>query len=213
MGKKSSSTSRDKNENKISRRSNSGIRAERPFSSINANKELKSIHQSKQSTANRVSSSQSTFKNSSQGSSCRLEPVPNQVYSTYEDNTDHENDEQEQLLNQKFKNNNKKSKYPPVRQHYDIQTAVKNKVKCICKLFFEIIGISSGSDSNLRTHLAYKHDMLDVLTESQLKRFKSSSEVFNKEKIPLEEKLKLHEEVVDCIINDSRTFNDLKKKE
>ena len=105
-----------------------------------------------------------------------------------------------------------------MRQHFDIQTAIKNKDKCICKLYielllcFEIIGISSGSDSNLRTHLAYKHDMLDVLTKSQLKRFKSSSEVFNKKKIPLDEKLKLHEEVVDCIINDSRTFNDLKKK-
>ena len=124
-----------------------------------------------------------------------------------DDLTDCEND-QNLYQNQKFKNR-KKSKYQPVRHEFEIKN---NCAECkICK---NLIKISRGSDGNMRTHLYYIHkDKYDenVLTQSQKEKMLKIGSGEKYPKIDRNEKSKLDEIVLDCIIKDSRTFNDFNK--
>lgn len=73
--------------------------------------------------------------------------------------------------------------------------------------------MAGQSTSNLRTHLYYKHDYsIDILFPSQQKTILEGK---NKEKqvnISRDEKLELNELVYDCVIEDSRTFLDFRKR-
>lgn len=75
--------------------------------------------------------------------------------------------------------------------------------------------MSSNSDGNLRTHLAYKHGKPEFLTKSQLKawNYKKNGMIENLEGIKLtpNQKRELKEKLVDSIIEDTRTFNDFAK--
>ena len=69
--------------------------------------------------------------------------------------------------------------------------------------------MGNNSDINLRSHLAFIHERIDLLTEGQ----KASSK-FGKdknEKLNPEEKSKIDEAVLECIYIDSRSFNDFIK--
>lgn len=69
------------------------------------------------------------------------------------------------------------------------------------------------STNNLRTHLYHKHNApIDILYASQRRRIEKNN---NDEKIAAissEEKRELHNLVFDCVIEDSRTFSDFRKR-
>ena len=75
-----------------------------------------------------------------------------------------------------------------------------------CNIF---VSTSQRSDANLRTHLANHHGMNQVLLPSQQKRKKNKTEY--RETMPIEEKRKIDDELIECIIKDSRSFNDFEK--
>ena len=70
--------------------------------------------------------------------------------------------------------------------------------------------MSGRSDANLRTHLASIHNMPHLLLPSQSKR-KRKMATKKGNKISKEQKLLIDKEIIDCTIQDSRTFNDFHK--
>ncbi len=83
------------------------------------------------------------------------------------DDTVSQTDDNERLLNGRFRNNSK-VKYLECRSMFKVENRGKEQIG-ICKTCNEIIKMSSNSDGNLRTHLTYKHGKPEFLTKSQLK--------------------------------------------
>jgi len=116
------------------------------------------------------------------------------------------------LFNTTVFKNNKKSSNEPVRHLFEIQkvkTGKKSTYQGTCSLCDQVVKMGNNSDINLRSHLAFIHERIDLLTEGQ----KASSK-FGKdknEKLNPEEKSKIDEAVLECIYIDSRSFNDFIK--
>jgi hypothetical protein len=129
------------------------------------------------------------------------------------DDTDSQTDDNERLLKGRFRNNSK-SKYLECRSKFKVENRGKEQIG-ICNTCNDIIKMSSNSDGNLRTHLAYKHGKPEFLTKSQLKawNYKKNGKIENLEGIKLtpNQKRELKEKLVDSIIEDSRAFNDFAK--
>ena len=74
---------------------------------------------------------------------------------------------------------------------------------CLCKEYTRI-STHNGSTSTLRRHLILKHNLKElILSSSKNKRAKFSIDPIRKQQ--------LHNLSIDCIIRDSRIFNDLQK--
>ena len=105
--------------------------------------------------------------------------------SNESDYTDTDIDENNRLLNERFKNKSK-TKYLECRHLFTIEF-INKKQTAKCNLCQKPITMSSNSDSNLRTHLGYLHDKTEFLTPSQLKRYNGINS--KQERISREEKL------------------------
>ena len=65
----------------------------------------------------------------------------------------------------------------------------------------------------MRTHLYNKHNApKDILYPSQLKRLAKNKNKDKIDEISRDEKLELNQLVFDCVIEDSRTFSDFRKR-
>lgn len=65
----------------------------------------------------------------------------------------------------------------------------------------------------MRTHLFYKHNAsINILYPSQQKKLTKTKNNENIAEICRDEKLELNELVYDCVIQDSRTFMDFRKR-
>ena len=142
--------------------------------------------------------------NASQLSNSLQSPSGMTVLSDREDGTDSAIDEDGREMNKlKFSNKNRKGKVVSIKQYF---TMTENNGNCnLCQ---NDIPVSSRSDANLRTHLANNHDMKDVLYKSQLRESRQKSRGF---KFDQQEKKKIDSAMIDCIIRDSRSFNDFDK--
>jgi hypothetical protein len=208
----------DKNLTKVSYRNRSISRScstNRSNSSINYNKHtnnesirIESAHKSRANPLAATStqaSSPSSLKNHQSTNKSQSQ----QFYQNYVcDETNSETDENESIRNKKFTNNRKS--HVPVRHLFNIVLKQKKQIG-ICNLCLQDCSMSAGSDGNLRTHLAYKHNMPEVLTPSQFEKY-SKKDGKVEVKISKEEQMQIHEMIVNSIITDSRTFNDFKKK-
>ena len=125
------------------------------------------------------------------------------------DATNSDIDANDRLLKQRFRTK-AKSKFLECRKLFAIEFK-RDKQMAKCLECGKMVSMSSNSDSNLRTHLAYVHGKTEYLTPGQLNRY-NGNEPFNKTNIPRIEKQELDEKIVDSIIEDSRTFNDFAKK-
>jgi hypothetical protein len=129
--------------------------------------------------------------------------VNNHSCSGIEDQTTSEIDEDSQNYNKAtYSNKTRKSKFP-VRQFFSF-----TKTGGWCESCKKNVPMAYRSDANLRSHLANHHNMPEVLLPSQIRR--KNGESF-KGKLPYGEKRKLDYELINCIIKDSRTFNDFNK--
>lgn len=176
---------------------------------LNATQKLKSNQRS--SSLNRINinslkNSKTIAKNSSSresrttGNTENTEDSNNiNLDSFNSDSTDSvsSNDKQE-----KFRNNSS-SKHPQVRSYY----SKINKDDYQCNECGAEVKTNNSSDANLRTHMARKHERNDLLLPSQMK--KPTAKVGAE--ISTEEKNLLHRAVVDCILTDTRPFNDFNK--
>ena len=128
------------------------------------------------------------------------------------DSTDYEASNLKRSANQKFINTSKSNKQqsnPDVRVNFELVKTDHEKKEWKCKICNKSIKTSYGSDTNLRSHVGWVHNMPDFLTQSQLDRKKKNQSEL---RIPISEKKILDEMLVDCIIEDARTFNDFLKK-
>ena len=113
--------------------------------------------------------------------------------------------------NKKFINNIS-SKYPHVRQYFEIEKKEdKNKIIHMATCLFDknckrIITMNNNSDINLRSHLGLMHGYTDVLTEGQKRKRNLIDSSCSKE-----EKSKIDDAIVKCICEDSRPFSDFSK--
>jgi hypothetical protein len=121
-------------------------------------------------------------------------------------NDDHMSSEpEEKNYSNNQKNRNKiASKFPPVRHHFVIN---QKSTVGFCSLCNSDVKMSKGSDSNLRTHLASIHGMETVLTTGQLKK----TSITDASPVSRTEKLFLDDKLLECVVRDSRTFNDFSK--
>ena len=99
---------------------------------------------------------------------------------------------------------NNKKKRVEVRHLFEMESSGGTCMDC--NIF---VSTSQRSDANLRTHLANHHGMNQVLLPSQQKRKENKTEY--RETMPIEEKRKIDDELIECIIKDSHSFNDFEK--
>ena len=127
------------------------------------------------------------------------------IRSSLEDATNSEVDEEVLKSNsKKYRNKKRKSKFP-VRDFFIIDGN-----SAFCEACQVSVKISSRSDANMRTHLANHHDMKQALLPSQIAR-KDTKIKCSSVKLSVNEKRFLNDEMINCIITDSRTFNDFNK--
>ena len=211
MGKPSSK-SRLSNSNSIQRsnsihRSNSTRRStSQSRSDLVQNKETNPLLQSSSSLLNQDESSSAACSSKSKSS----QSAQSNNFQMNVESDDTEKDcSDDDLVNQKFKNNTR-SKYPSVRHHFMVMSRKKDKSYYECQLtgcLDKCVKTSAGSDGNLRLHLANYHNMDDVLYDSQKKR-KNGIESSG---VNIIDKKQIDNAVVECILTDSRTFNDFNK--
>jgi hypothetical protein len=124
------------------------------------------------------------------------------------DATDSNLDEMTDKYNKEnFQNKKRIKKNPEVRHLFTTNSGWSSAV---CNFCNEEIQMSGRSDGNLRTHLARIHEMSHLLLPSQIKRIrKLTTEKGNR--ICRNQKLLIDKEIIDCTIQDSRTYNDFHK--
>ena len=84
------------------------------------------------------------------------------------------------LFNNAVLRNNRISENEPVRQLFEIRKVKNGKIftfQCIFSTCGQVVKMGNNSDINLRSHLAFIHERIDLLTEGQ----KASSK-FGKDK-------------------------------
>ena len=124
-----------------------------------------------------------------------------------DDDTDTDFDEETKKYNQEKFTNKVKKNPVQVRHLFQINSV---STFAFCQLCKTDVKITGRSDANLRTHLANKHGMLNVLLPSQRDR-KQGKIVNNEVKLPREEKILIDKELINCTIRDLRTFSDFHK--
>ena len=130
-------------------------------------------------------------------------PISN---SFLEDPTDSEFEEETNSFNKSNFKNNKSKNCEPVRHLFTIDSTSTVGYCASCKTQIKMTG---RSDANLRTHLASKHNMVNVLLPSQLSRRRGQDPTVSK--ISRNEKVIIDDELINCTIRDARTFNDFHK--
>ena len=129
-----------------------------------------------------------------------------------DDDTNSDMDDNQKTLNRRYRSNRTIENFP-CRDLFKLETKGKQQL-ATCKTCNEAVKMSSNSDGNLRTHLAYKHEKHEYLTPSQLKVWNvRKGKIENKVELKLtkDEKQEINNKIVDSIIEDSRTFNDFTK--